>query len=157
MPFPVILLNDGRKIPQIGFGSWKIPKDVCAGQVDQAIDIGFDHFDSAQGGNSSFPLHTRLITYSSRLGYRNEEEVGQAIRESGLSRKEVWITTKWSGSDDKGPLQSCSESLDKLGVEYIDLYLVHHPRLCKGDIEGHWKQMEQLVKEGKVKSIGVSK
>ncbi len=49
MPFPMILLNDGRKIPQIGFGTWKIPKEVCVGQVDQAIDIGFDHIDSAQG------------------------------------------------------------------------------------------------------------
>lgn len=49
MPFPSIILNDGRKIPQIGFGTWKIPKEVCVNQVDQAIDIGFDHIDSAQG------------------------------------------------------------------------------------------------------------
>lgn len=137
MPFPAILLNDGRKIPQIGFGSWKIPKDVCTGEVDQAIDVGFDHLDTAQT-------------------YRNEEEVGQAIKESGLSRKELWITTKWSGTDDKDPKQSCEESLAKLGIEYIDLYLIHHPRLCKGDIEGAWKQMEQLKKLGYVKSIGVS-
>ena len=53
MPFHEITLNDGRKIPQIGFGSWKIPKDVCSGQVDQAIDVGFDHIDTAQGGHIS--------------------------------------------------------------------------------------------------------
>ncbi|ORY23710.1 NADP-dependent oxidoreductase domain-containing protein [Naematelia encephala] len=137
MPFEKIVLNDGRVIPQIGFGSWKIPKEVCTGEVEQAIDVGFDHLDTAQT-------------------YRNEEEVGQAIKESGLARKELWITTKWSGTDDKGPAQSCSESLEKIGIEYIDLYLIHSPRLCKGDIPGTWKQMEQLYKEGKVKSIGVS-
>lgn len=54
MPFHEITLNDGRKIPQIGFGSWKIPKDVCSGQVDQAIDVGFDHIDTAQGMSASF-------------------------------------------------------------------------------------------------------
>ncbi len=62
MPFPAILLNDGRKIPQIGFGSWKIPKDVCTGQVDQAIDVGFDHIDTAQGTSithfCAHPNHT---------------------------------------------------------------------------------------------------
>ncbi|KAK4688318.1 hypothetical protein P7C73_g1796, partial [Tremellales sp. Uapishka_1] len=137
MPFSSITLNDGRKIPQIGFGSWKIPKDVCTGQVDQAIGVGFDHLDTAQT-------------------YFNEEEVGQAIKESGLSRKELWITTKWSGTDDKEPRQSCEESLAKLGIDYIDLYLVHSPRLCKGDIEGTWKKIEQLKKLGYVKSIGVS-
>ncbi|KAK8844535.1 hypothetical protein IAR55_006382 [Kwoniella newhampshirensis] len=137
MPFEEILLNDGRKIPAIGFGSWKIPKDVCSGQVTQAIDVGFDHLDTAQV-------------------YRNEEEVGQAFKESGLSRKDVWITTKWSGVDGKGPRQSCEESLAKLGIQYLDLYLIHSPRLCNGDIEGTWKEFELLKKEGLVKSIGVS-
>jgi len=55
MPFPSILLNDGRKIPQIGFGTWKIPKEVCISQVDQAIDLGFDHIDSAQGRSYHSP------------------------------------------------------------------------------------------------------
>ncbi|WRT63344.1 uncharacterized protein IL334_000249 [Kwoniella shivajii] len=137
MPFGDIQLNDGRKIPAIGFGSWKIPKDVCTGQVDQAIDVGFDHLDTAQV-------------------YRNEEEVGKAFKESGLSRKDVWITTKWSGVDDKDPKTSVEESLSKLGIDYIDLYLIHHPRLCKGDIEGTWKKMEELKKLGYVKSLGVS-
>lgn len=89
--------------------------------------------------------------------YRNEEEVGQALKESGLSRADVWITTKWSGVDGKSPRQSMEESLEKLGVDYVDLYLIHHPRLTNGDIEGTWKQMEELKKLGLTKSIGVSK
>jgi len=79
------------------------------------------------------------------------------LKESGLARKEYWLTTKWSGLDNKNARQSCEESLEKLGVEYIDLYLIHHPNVTKGDIPGAWKQMEELHKEGKVKSIGVSK
>ena len=150
MPFHEINLNDGRKIPQIGFGSWKIPKDVCTGQVDQAIDIGFDHIDTAQGTFICFASCSLPV-------YHNEEEVGQALKESGLARKEYWLTTKWSGLDNKNARQSCEESLEKLGVEYIDLYLIHHPNVTKGDIPGAWKQMEELHKEGKVKSIGVSK
>jgi diketogulonate reductase-like aldo/keto reductase len=79
------------------------------------------------------------------------------LKESGLARKEYWLTTKWSGLDNKNARQSCEESLEKLGVEYIDLYLIHHPNVTKRDIPGAWKQMEELHKEGKVKSIGVSK
>ncbi|ODN75575.1 hypothetical protein L202_06702 [Cryptococcus amylolentus CBS 6039] len=137
MPFTEVTLNDGRKIPAIGFGTWKVPNDVTAGEVDQAIDIGFDHIDTAQI-------------------YGNETEVGQAIKESGLSRKDIWVTTKWSGVDNKSPRQSILESLEKLGLEYLDLYLIHHPRLTKGDIRGTWKEFEGLKKEGFVKSIGVS-
>jgi diketogulonate reductase-like aldo/keto reductase len=89
--------------------------------------------------------------------YLNESGVGLALKQSALPRSSVWITTKWSGSDGKGVKQSCHESLEKLGVEYIDLYLIHNPRICGDDIEGRWKEMEDLKKEGKVKSIGVSK
>ncbi|WOO79984.1 NADPH-dependent conjugated polyketone reductase C1 [Vanrija pseudolonga] len=137
MPFSTIKLNNGTEIPAIGFGTWKIPVPVAVGQVDQAIEVGFDHIDTAQT-------------------YGNEREVGQALKESGLSRKDVYITTKWSGTDGKGPRQSIEESLEKLGVDHVDLYLIHHPRLTGGDIPGIWKQFEQFVKEGKTKSIGVS-
>ena len=89
--------------------------------------------------------------------YRNEEEVGEAIKNLGLPRKDLWITTKWSGVDGKGARQSCEESLKKLGLDYVDLYLIHSPRVSGSDIPGSWKEMEQLKKEGKVKSIGVSK
>ncbi|OWT40271.1 oxidoreductase [Cryptococcus neoformans Bt1] len=137
MPFGEITLNDGHRIPAIAFGSWKIPKEVTAYQVGQAVDVGFDHIDTAQV-------------------YYNEEEVGQAIKESGLSRNELWVTTKWSGIDEKGARQSIGESLEKLGLEYLDLYLIHSPRVTKGDIKGAWKELEALQKEGKTKSIGVS-
>ncbi|KAL7414636.1 Aldo/keto reductase [Mrakia frigida] len=134
---PKIKLNDGRKIPVIGFGTWKIPIEVAAGQVDQAIELGFSHIDTAQA-------------------YRNETEAGQAIRESGLSRDEIWVTTKWSGLDGKGPRQSAEESLEKLGLKYIDLLLIHHPRLANGDIPAAWAEFEKLQADGLVKSIGVS-
>ncbi|KAJ9098979.1 hypothetical protein QFC20_005797 [Naganishia adeliensis] len=137
MPFKTIKLNDGRQIPEIGFGTWKIPQDVTSQQVQQGIEVGFDHVDTAQV-------------------YRNEVEAGQGIRDTGLKREQLWITTKWSGVDDKPVRQSCLESLEKLGVDYVDLYLIHSPRLCKGDIAGTWAQFELLKKEGLVKSIGVS-
>ncbi|GHJ83636.1 hypothetical protein NliqN6_0038 [Naganishia liquefaciens] len=137
MPFTSVKLNDGRHIPAIGFGTWKIPQDVAGDQTQQAIEVGFDHIDTAQV-------------------YRNEVEAGQGIRDSGLKREQLWITTKWSGVDDKPVRQSCLESLDKLGIEYLDLYLIHSPRLCKGDIAGTWAEFEKLKKEGLVKSIGVS-
>ena len=133
-----IPLNDGRQIPEIGFGTWKVPQDSTEGEVDVAIQVGFDHIDTAQT-------------------YRNETEAGLGIKHSGLSRKEIWVTTKWSGTDGKGIRQSCMESLEKLGIEYIDLYLIHNPRITNGHISATWREMEDLQKEGYVKSIGVSK
>ncbi|TYJ54507.1 hypothetical protein B9479_004831 [Cryptococcus floricola] len=129
MPFTEVTLNDGRKIPAIGFGTWKVPNDVTAGEVDQAIDIGFDHIDTAQAYGREAVV------------YGNETQVGQAIKQSALPRTDIW---------------SILESLDKLGLEYVDLYLIHHPRLAKGDIRGTWEAFEGLKKEGFVKSIGVS-
>lgn len=140
MPFGTRTLNDGRKIPEIGFGTWKIPQDVCKDQVNQSVEIGFDHIDTAQA-------------------YQNEEETGQAIAALGMKREQLWVTTKFSGRLGTGPSavrKSCLESLQKLGLDYVDLYLVHSPRLCDGDIRGTWKEMEKLKKEGLVKSIGVS-
>lgn len=87
--------------------------------------------------------------------YRNEAEVGKGIKQSGLSRSDIYLTTKWSGYS--SIKQSIRESLEKLGVEHVDLYLIHNPRITNGDIEGTWKEMEQVHKEGQAKSIGVSK
>lgn len=104
--------------------------------------------------DTPLPLSFRVCSWVT--GYRNEEEVGQAFKESGLSRDQVWITTKWSTAD-KSARQSCEESLAKIGVDYLDLYLIHGPWVFRDDIVGTWRQMEELHREGKVKSVGVSK
>ncbi|KAJ6517496.1 Aldo/keto reductase [Mycena vitilis] len=138
MPWNPIQLNDGREIPSIGFGTWKLGNgDGPISQVDQAISLGFSHVDTAQA-------------------YRNEAEAGVAIRESGLERKEIFITTKYSGLDGLDIRTSISNSLKDLGVEYVDLYLIHHPRLATPDMPTAWKEMEDIQAQGLVKSIGVS-
>lgn len=138
MPWDIIKLNDGHSIPSIAFGTWKMgngqgPID----QVDQAISVGFNHVDTAQA-------------------YRNEAEAGTAIRESGLARTDIFITTKYSGVDGLDIPSSINNSLKNLGVSYIDLYLIHNPRLAVPDIPTAWKQMEEIKAKGLVKSIGVS-
>ncbi|KAG6816538.1 hypothetical protein H0H87_005315 [Tephrocybe sp. NHM501043] len=135
MPFQNVKLNDGNEIPAIAFGSGSAlyGKDA-ADYVVQAIEAGFSHLDTAQV-------------------YKNEESVGVAIRESGLSRDELFVTTKyWSG-----PIQqSARESLSKLGLKYVDLYLIHQPYLIAHDFERSWKELEQIKEDGLAKSIGVS-
>ncbi|KAF5339753.1 hypothetical protein D9611_009135 [Ephemerocybe angulata] len=138
MPWDKIKLNDGSEIPSIAFGTWKLGKgDDGTGFVEQALDAGFSHIDTAQA-------------------YRNEEEAGRAIRESGLSREEVFITTKYSGSDGKDIEDSIKDSLENLGVHYVDLYLIHGPSLARPDIPTAWEQFEGLKGAGLAKSIGVS-
>ncbi|KAH9476055.1 NAD/NADP-dependent indole-3-acetaldehyde reductase [Psilocybe cubensis] len=138
MPWDIIKFNDGNQIPGIGFGTWKIPVgDTTVDQVDQAISVGFNHIDTAQA-------------------YRNEEEAGKAIHESGLKRDEIFITTKYSGLNGLDIETSIKNSLKNLGVQYIDLYLIHHPRLAVPDIPTAWRQMEGLKNAGLVKSIGIS-
>jgi len=137
--FKSIKLNDGREIPAIGYGTWRIGSgDVAISQVDQALHVGFDHLDTAQI-------------------YGNEAEAGTALRQSGLDRKDVWITTKYSGSQPGlGIRASFEQSIRNLGVDYVDLYLIHSPRLVKDDIARAWREFELLKKEGLAKSIGVS-
>ncbi|EIN04776.1 Aldo/keto reductase [Punctularia strigosozonata HHB-11173 SS5] len=138
MPWNSRKLNDGRTIPEIAFGTWTLgngqdPIDY----VDNALDAGFSHLDTAQA-------------------YGNEKEVGIALRESGLAREDVFITTKFSGRDGLSIEQSIRNSLDNLGVKYVDLYLIHHPRLAQPDIPSAWAVMEKIQAEGLAKSIGVS-
>ncbi|KAK9899660.1 Aldo/keto reductase [Cystobasidium minutum MCA 4210] len=135
-------LNDGRKIPGIGFGTWKIPQETCVDNVDLAIELGFNHIDTAQI-------------------YGNEEQVGKAIKDSGLKRDDLWITTKWSGRPwgDGGsinPKDSMAQSLNKLNLKAVDLYLVHTPRLVSGRIREGWNEIIELHKQGYARSIGVS-
>ncbi|KAH9177646.1 Aldo/keto reductase [Lactarius sanguifluus] len=111
MPWDAIQLNDGNVIPGIAFGTWGIGNGQgVIDQVDQAVSVGFNHIDTAQS-------------------YRNEEEAGIAVRESGLARQDIFITTKYSGLNGLDIETSIQNSLKNLGVEYVDLYLIHPPKI----------------------------
>ncbi|KAI0691430.1 NADP-dependent oxidoreductase domain-containing protein [Cytidiella melzeri] len=139
MPWSTIKLNDGHSIPSIAFGTWTLGNgQQSIDKVDQAISVGFNHIaDTAQS-------------------YRNETEAGQALHESGLDRKDVFITTKYSGTNGLDIETSIQNSLKNLGVEYVDLYLIHSPRLATPDIPTAWAKMEKIKADGLAKSIGVS-
>ncbi|KAG5643161.1 hypothetical protein DXG03_001491 [Asterophora parasitica] len=135
MPFDNVKLNDGHEIPAIGFGTGSAlyGKDA-RDYVVQAVETGFSHVDTAQI-------------------YRNEDSVGEAIRDTGLSRKELFVTTKYGS----GPIQeTVRESLTKLGLEYVNLYLIHFPTAIENDVEGGWREFEKIKEDGLAKSIGVS-
>lgn len=132
-----ILLNDGNKIPAIGFGVFRIPNDGSTYKaVLEALKAGYRHIDTA-------------------VAYFNEQEVGKAIADSGIDRKDIFVTSKlWLqdyGYD--AAKKGLETSLKKLGLDYIDLYLLHQPY---GDVAGAWKALEDGKAEGKIKSIGVS-
>lgn len=131
-------LNTGRQVPAIGFGTWQIGSDDEArAAVLQALETGYRVIDTA------------------RI-YGNEAGVGAAIRESGIPRDELFITTKlWN--DDQGydrTLRACQRSLEKLGLDYLDLYLIHWPATSKR--HDSWQAFERLYEEGTVKAAGVS-
>ncbi|KDQ19014.1 hypothetical protein BOTBODRAFT_28493 [Botryobasidium botryosum FD-172 SS1] len=135
MPFSDLTLNDGHKIPQIAFGTGSaLYEKDAADAVEQALNNGFDHIDTAQV-------------------YHNEESVGAALRDSGVSRSEVFITTKYGGGNIREELE---KSLTKLGVTYVDLYLIHFPASVEKDFAGSWEEFEKIKKDGLAKSIGVS-
>ena len=132
-----ITLRDGNTIPAVGFGVFLIPNDGSTyDAVTKALHLGYRHIDTA-------------------AAYFNEDEVGRAVRDSGIPRDEIFVTSKlWL--QDYGYDAACKgidASLKKLGLDYIDLYLIHQPY---GDVPGAWKAMEDAQKAGKIKSIGVS-
>lgn len=131
-----IRLNNGVEMPILGFGVYQIPDDECEAVVIEAINAGYRLIDTA-------------------MAYHNEEAVGRAIKNCGVPREELFITTKLWLSDtgyDKTK-KAFKESLDRLSLEYIDLYLIHQPI---GDVYGSWRAMEELNEEGLIKSIGVA-
>ncbi|KAF9046129.1 NADP-dependent oxidoreductase domain-containing protein [Panaeolus papilionaceus] len=134
MPFPDITLNDGRKIPSIAFGTGSVNKgrDIHR-YVEKAIETGFDHLDTAQF-------------------YRNEESIAKAIKESGLSRSDFFITSKYGFGNIRDALTA---TLRNLQLQFLDLYLIHSPTTID-DIESTWKEFEKIREEGLAKSIGVS-
>ena len=129
-------LNNGVKIPKLGFGVFQISKENCENCVLDAIKVGYRHIDTAQS-------------------YFNEEEVGNAISKCGLPRKELFITTKvWI--DNYGyekTKKSVSKSMEKLKVDYLDLVLLHQPF---SDYYGAYRALQDLYKDGKIRAIGVS-
>lgn len=133
---PAITLNNGIKMPMLGFGTHSLKDAICVQSVSEAISTGFRLIDTA-------------------TIYGNEQFVGAGIKQGGIKREELFITSKlWV--DDSGyenTKKAFETSLDKLGLEYLDLYLIHRPR---GDVKGSWKAMEELYAEGKIRAIGVS-
>jgi 2,5-diketo-D-gluconate reductase A len=136
---PRLDLRDGSSIPQLGFGVFQVPPAETAEAVIRALDAGYRHIDTA-------------------AAYRNEASVGQAIRSSGLDRSEVFLTTKCF-NDDHGHDQAkraCHESLARLEMEHIDLYLIHWPVPAHDRYVETWKAFMELRDEGLVRTIGVS-
>ncbi len=131
-----ITLNNNIKMPILGFGTNTLNGSVCEQSVSDAISLGYRLIDTAKI-------------------YGNEEAVGNGIKKSGINRKELFVTSKvWvEDSGYENTKKAYNTSLQKLGLEYLDLYLIHRPR---GDYKGSWKAMEELYKEGKIRSIGVS-
>ncbi|MBC8079706.1 MAG: aldo/keto reductase, partial [Gorillibacterium sp.] len=133
-----VTLHNEVKMPQLGFGVFKVKEgDEVIQSVKTAIQAGYRSIDTA-------------------AAYRNEEGVGQAIRESGIAREKLFITTKVWNADQgyESTLQAFEDSMVKLGLDYLDLYLIHWP--VKGKYKDTWRALEKLYKEGKVKAIGVS-
>lgn len=132
-----VKLNNGVEIPILGFGVFQITDPAeCERSVIEAIQTGYSHIDTA-------------------ASYRNEEAVGRGIKQSGVPREKLFITTKlWiqrNGYEDT--LKAFERSLRRLQLEYIDLYLIHQPF---GDVYGEWRAMEELYRQGKIRAIGVS-
>ncbi|WP_334323244.1 aldo/keto reductase [Gilliamella apicola] len=131
-----IKLNNGIEMPTLGFGVYQIDEKHCEQAVLDAIDVGYRLIDTA-------------------TAYQNERQVGNAIKVSGIDRKDLFITTKlWlNRASYEGAKIQFEQSLNLLQVDYIDLYLIHQPF---GDIYGAWHAMEELYEQGKIKAIGVS-
>ncbi|SIQ77507.1 2,5-diketo-D-gluconate reductase A [Rhizobium sp. RU33A] len=134
-----IALNDGARIPQVGLGVWQTPNDEAAPAVKAALSAGYRHVDTA-------------------AVYENEEGVGEGIRQSGIDRAEIYLTTKlWNTEQGyEQTLKAFDASLKRLGTDYVDLYLIHWPSAHRGLFVDTWKAFVKLREEGRAKSIGVS-
>jgi 2,5-diketo-D-gluconate reductase A len=136
---PLVSLNDGNTMPQLGFGVWQVPNAEAASVVGEALRTGYRSIDTA-------------------AIYRNEEGVGEAIRNAAIPREELFITTKlWNeqqGYDET--LRAFDESLNRLQLDYVDLYLIHWPVPHRDAYVETWRAFSKLKEDGRVKSIGVS-
>jgi 2,5-diketo-D-gluconate reductase A len=136
---PDITLNNGVTIPQLGFGVFQIKPEDTKQATLAALEVGYRHIDTAQM-------------------YGNEKQVGEAVRESGIDRDDIFVTSKLNNSfhayDDA--LGAFDQTLKELGFDYLDLFLIHWPLPKVGDYVETWKAMEELYSSGRVKAIGVS-
>lgn len=138
-------LSNGLVFPAVGYGTYLATDGKKTEAIAQAIEVGYRYFDTA-----SF--------------YKNEEEVGEALKDSGISRKDIQICSKlWrTEMGYENALKACKESLERLGIDYLDLYLIHWPKQdgakdeWKSVLKDTWKAMEELYKDGKVRAIGLS-
>ncbi len=136
---PLVKLNNGLVMPQFGLGVWRIPEEEASDNVQAAIAAGYRLIDTA-------------------AIYRNEAGVGEGVRRSGVPRDEIFVTSKLWNSDQgyDSTLKAFDASLERLGLDYLDLYLIHWPQPMYDTYVESWKAMEKLYKEGRVKAIGVS-
>ena len=136
---PLIELNDGHFIPQLGLGTWPLDDDQAATAVVQALEAGYRHIDTA-------------------VKYGNERGVGNGIRAGGVDRGELFITTKLDGQfqGEEKAAEGLEGSLRRLGLDYVDLLLIHWPLPARDEYVSTWRTFERLQSEGKVRSIGVS-
>ncbi|WP_104140848.1 aldo/keto reductase [Arthrobacter sp. ZGTC131] len=136
---PTLTFNDGKTIPQLGYGVWQVEDDIAEKVVFQAFQAGFRHIDTAKI-------------------YGNESGVGRAIAGSGLSHEDIFITTKLWNADQgyESTLAAFEESMERLGLETLDLYLIHWLQPKQDKYVDTWKALIELQKRGRVRSIGVS-
>lgn len=139
MNIPNITLNDGHTIPQLGLGTWPLKDDEAADVVATALQAGYRHIDTA-------------------YRYGNQRGVGQGIRNSGVPREHIFVTTKLDGEHQGADraIAGLDECLQLLGLEYVDLLLIHWPLPQRDEYRSTWKTFEGLVAAGKTRSIGVS-
>ena len=136
---PSVTFHDGRSIPQLGYGVWQVENDVAADVVVKALEAGYRHVDTARG-------------------YNNEAGVGRALKAAGLERDDVFVTSKVPNQDqgrDK-TLASFDATMADLGLDELDLYLIHWPAPSKGLAVETWKALVELQEQGRIRSIGVS-
>lgn len=138
---PKISLNDSNSIPQLGIGVFQVPPEDTVNVVLKALEVGYRHIDTAEM-------------------YGNEQQVGDAVKQSGVDRAEIFITSKLNNDFHKpdDAKQAFAETLNKLSVEYIDLFLIHWPlpNRYDGDFVSTWQTLEEFKRDGRAKSIGVS-
>jgi 2,5-diketo-D-gluconate reductase A len=136
---PRIKLNDGATMPQLGFGVWQVPDDQATAAVKAAIAAGYRSIDTA-------------------AIYNNENGVGEGIKAAGVPRRDLFITTKlWNDRQGKDePIEALDESLKKLKLDYVDLYLIHWPAPKQDRFVDSWRALVTLQKQGRARSIGVS-